>query len=81
MCSEAGENVPFGEDAYYEQIVAKDFRDYDFQKQREAWREGTDFSFKAEFFAEADEAPAAEETVVDTEAKVVDVEVEAGVKN
>lgn len=52
MCSEAGEQVPFGEDDYYEQIVVTDFRGYDFQKQRESWREGTDFTFKAEFYAE-----------------------------
>lgn len=52
MCSEAGEKVPFGEDAFYEQIVVEDFRGYDFQKQRDSWREGTDFTFKAEFYAE-----------------------------
>lgn len=52
MCSETGEQVPFGEDDYYEQIVVTDFRGYDFQKQRESWREGTDFTFKAEFYAE-----------------------------
>ena len=46
--------MPFGEDDYYEQIVVQDFRGYDFQKQRESWREGTDFTFKAQFFAEAE---------------------------
>lgn len=60
MCSETGAQVPFGEDDYYEQIVVKDFRGYDFQKQRESWREGTDFTFKAEFYAE-EEASTEEE--------------------
>jgi uncharacterized protein YciU (UPF0263 family) len=82
MCSENGDQVPFGEDNYYEQIVKDDFRGYDFIKQRESWREGTDFSFKAEFFAEED-APTIEEqeelelddmlgtTAVDTTAEVI----------
>lgn len=60
MCSETGDQVPFGEDDYYEKIVLDDFRGYDFIKQRETWREGTDFVFKAEFFAEED-APTIEE--------------------
>ena len=79
MCSETGAQVPFGEDDYYEQIVLNDFRGYDFIKQREAWREGTDFTFKAEFYCE-EEASTEEEleelelkdmlgtTVVDTTA-------------
>eukprot|EP00596_Hydrurales_sp_CCMP1899_P007333 CAMPEP_0119043434 /NCGR_PEP_ID=MMETSP1177-20130426/21964_1 /TAXON_ID=2985 /ORGANISM="Ochromonas sp, Strain CCMP1899" /LENGTH=195 /DNA_ID=CAMNT_0007011503 /DNA_START=204 /DNA_END=791 /DNA_ORIENTATION=- len=54
MCAESGENVRFGEDDYYQEIVSVDFRGYDFQKQRDTWREGTDFSFKAEFFAESE---------------------------
>jgi hypothetical protein len=71
MCTESGDDVPFGEDAYYEQIIVKDFRDYDFQKQRDAWREGTDFTFKAEFYAEAEAAAAEDSNVVDTEAEEV----------
>lgn len=78
MCAQDGTPVPFGEDDYYEQIVVQDFRGYDFQKQRDTWREGTDFTFKAEFYAEED-APTIEEqeelelddmlgTVVDTTA-------------
>ena len=55
MCSEEGNEVPFGEDSYYEEIVKPDFRGYDFIKQRDAWREGTDFSFSAEFFAISEE--------------------------
>ena len=60
MCSETGAQVPFGEDDYYEQIVLNDFRGYNFIKQREAWREGTDFTFKAEFYCE-EEASTEEE--------------------
>eukprot|EP01041_Mallomonas_annulata_P003906 gene3906-7790_t len=51
MSTESGEDVAFGEDSYYDEIFLKDFRDYDFQKQRDAWKEGTDFSFIVEFFA------------------------------
>lgn len=65
MCSESGEQVPFGEDDYYEQIVVKDFRGYDFQKQRETWREGTDFTFKAEFYAEEEESSIDEQEEVE----------------
>lgn len=54
MCSETKEDVAFGEDSYYEQIIQKDFRDYDYTKQRDTWREGTDFSFIAEFYAQID---------------------------
>ena len=55
LCSEKGEEVAFGEDKYYEEIILKDFRGYDFQKQRDSWREGTDFSFAAEFYAISEE--------------------------
>ena len=54
MCAEDRSDVAFGEDSYYEQIIQKDFREYDYIKQRDSWREGTDFSFTAEFFAEID---------------------------
>ena len=89
MCNENGGAVPFGEDDYYEQIVVQDFRGYDFQKQRESWREGTDFTFKAQFFAEAEESSVEEQEelelddmlngVVDTTADdvVVDAKAEA----
>jgi hypothetical protein len=46
MCAESGENVKFGEDDYYQEIVSVDFRGYDFQKQRDTWREGTDFRYE-----------------------------------
>ena len=66
MCEENGDPVAFGEDAYYEKIFVEDFRGFDFQKQRDAWREGTDFSFAVEFFAkmEGSEVP---NNAVDTE--------------
>jgi hypothetical protein len=72
MCSSSGDQVPFGEDSYYEEILVKDFRGYDFTQQRDAWKEGTDFSFTAEFFArqELSEESAQEnenEFVVDSE--------------
>ena len=31
MCSESGDDVPFGEDAYYKEIIQKDSRGYDFE--------------------------------------------------
>ena len=55
MCSPEGNEVPFGEDAYYEQIIQPDFRGYDFLKQRDTWREGTDFPFSAVFHAISEE--------------------------
>lgn len=55
LCSEKGEEVAFGEDAYYQEIVQPDFRGYDFAKQRDTWREGTDFVFSAKFFAITEE--------------------------
>lgn len=70
MCDGQGEAVAFGEDKYYEEIIQKDFRGYDYVKQRDAWREGTDFAFSAEFFAiseEEDELESTPSTVVDTE--------------
>jgi len=73
MCTDTGEDVPFGEDKYYEQIVQKDFRGYDFSQQRDAWREGTDLSFIVEFFAKQEkaeasaEATAAPDDVIDAE--------------
>jgi len=69
-----GNDRPFGEDSYYKEIVVTDFRGYDYEKQRDAWREGTDFKFACEFYAEADEKPAAAATgkVVDTVAVPAD---------
>ena len=61
LCNDKGEDVAFGEDAYYEEIVKTDFRGYDFQKQRDAWREGTPFKFAAEFYC-AEEKPSEPES-------------------
>jgi hypothetical protein len=55
MCSEEGGEVAFGEDKYYDEIIQKDFRGFDFAKQRDSWREGTDFSFACEFWALSEE--------------------------
>jgi hypothetical protein len=73
FCDKEGNDVPFGEDQYYEQIVVKDFKGHDFTKQRDTWREGTDFSFILEFFAEQDKDDETESsksessTIIDTE--------------
>lgn len=52
LCDKDGNDVAFGDDSYYQEIILKDFRDYDFEKQRDTWREGTDFKFLAQFYAE-----------------------------
>jgi hypothetical protein len=80
--TEDGEDVPFGEDEYYSQIIQKDFREYDFEQQRDAWREGTDLAFTAKFFAikdieeegdgEKEESESRNENIIDAE--VVDAE-------
>ena len=62
LCTETGEDVPFGEDVYYEEIIKEDFRGYDFQKQRDTWREGTPFKFQAEFFCLEEGDSSSEET-------------------
>jgi hypothetical protein len=73
LCSETGEDVSFGEDAFYDEIIKKDSRGFDFAKQRDTWKEGTPFSFSAEFFAEEDRSDAtpaggADSSVVETTA-------------
>ena len=50
ICAENGDQVPFGEDAFYEQIILDDVRGYNFTQQQGTWREGTDLTFTAEFF-------------------------------
>ena len=65
LVTETGEDVPFGEDSYYETIIKEDFRGYDFQKQRDAWKEGTPFKFSAEFFAAEEGGASAPESVGD----------------
>jgi hypothetical protein len=66
--SEKKEDVPFGEEVYYGTIIQKDAKGLDYFQQRDAWREGTDFSFAAEFYAKI--ASAEEE---DEPSQVVDV--------
>ena len=74
ICDDTGAEVTgFGEDEFYSEIVKEDFRGFNFEQQRDAWKEGTDLSFTAEFCAKVeggDENGAASAT--DTNA--VDVE-------
>ena len=78
MCSAEGNEVAFGEDSYYEEIIKTDFRGYDFTKQRDAWREGTDFSFAAEFYAISEEDDDEEEEEAGERGVVVDAELVEG---
>ena len=55
LVTEDGEDVPFGEDEYYKSIIQTDERGFDFEQQRDAWRENCDFPFSAKFFAIKDE--------------------------
>eukprot|EP01038_Epipyxis_sp_PR26KG_P015334 gene15334-20664_t len=66
MCDESGNEAPFGEDSYYDKIIKEDFRGYNFTQQRDAWREGVDFVFKAEFYA-INEEPSDEDDSIDSE--------------
>jgi hypothetical protein len=51
MRSDRGEPVKFGEDSYYEEIIQKNSQGLGFSEQRDSWKEGTDLSFIAEFYA------------------------------
>lgn len=64
-----------GDDEFFEAVIQKDFRNFDFQKQRDTWREGTDFTFAAEFLAKVaeDEGEAVDSTSVD-KSSAIDVE-------
>lgn len=66
-CDENGGDVLFGDDSYYKQIIKEDFRGFDYEKQRDSWREGTDFSFVARFFAEKEGNTATTPATVDTD--------------
>ena len=55
LCGEKGQEVAFGEDSYYQEIIQPDFRGFDYAKQRDSWREGTDFAFSAQFYAISEE--------------------------
>lgn len=61
MCTENGEDVPFGQDEYYTDIFINDSEGNNFMTQRDAWREGTDFKFAVEFFAKEGDAQGEEE--------------------
>jgi len=71
LCGEKGQEVAFGEDSYYQEIIQPDFRGFDYAKQRDSWREGTDFAFSAQFYAISEEEGEGE-----GDAKVIDVEAE-----
>lgn len=50
-----GEDVAFGSDEYYNEIIA-DRQGKKFEQQRDTWREGTDFDFEANFYGKTQEA-------------------------
>ena len=54
LVTEEGEDVPFGEDEYYASIIQEDERGFNFEQQRDAWKENMDFPFSAKFFAVRD---------------------------
>ena len=70
ICDKNGDLLGLGDDDCYDQIIKEDSRGFDFQKQRDAWRESTDFSFVSEFWAvqPADDGGLASESVVDIDA-------------
>ena len=45
-----GEDVPFGEDEYYKQIIMEDNNGRGFEEQRDSWKENCDFNFCAKVF-------------------------------
>mmetsp|Transcript_27498 Transcript_27498/g.27719 ORF Transcript_27498/g.27719 Transcript_27498/m.27719 type:complete len:234 (-) Transcript_27498:44-745(-) len=51
LCDKSGEEVTFGQDEYFQEIVCKDETGNDFFAQRDAWREGNEFNFELEFYA------------------------------
>ena len=73
LCGEKGQEVAFGEDSYYQEIIQPDFRGFDYAKQRDSWREGTDFAFSAQFYAISEEEGEGEG---EGGGKVIDVEAE-----
>ena len=77
MCAEDGSEVPFGQDSYYEQIIQKDFRGFDFVGQRDSWKEGTDLSFIVEFYSKCEKGAAVqnEEASNSSSQGVIDAEI------
>merc|ERR1711871_506124 len=73
ICNEDGTDAAFGEDEFYEKIVQKDFRGLDFEGQRDAWKEGTDFTFVVEFPAKRPDDAVSDDS--NTSKDVVDAEV------
>ena len=73
LVTEEGEDVAFGEDEFYTSIIQTDERGYDFEQQRDAWKENMDFPFSAKFFAvrdieeEGEAAGSDEGDAIDTE--------------
>ena len=51
MCGDNIEQVAFGEDSYFEQIIQADENGLGYEKRRDTWKEGSDFPFVAELFA------------------------------
>lgn len=51
ICDEKGGEVAFGEDSFYESIVADTPTGKKFADVRDSWRENTDFTFVANFYA------------------------------
>lgn len=45
------EEVDFGSEGFFGDIIQPDESGNDYEAQRKAWREGTDFKFVAEFYA------------------------------
>ena len=62
LVTEEGEDVPFGEDEYYKQIIMEDNNGRGFEEQRDSWKKNCDFNFSAKsFFAIKDEEGDGEE--------------------
>lgn len=76
MCSETGDQVPFGTDEFYEEIILDDYRGYNFTQFQSTWREGTDMPFTAEFFAMSEGDDSEEDaTAASSSGDVIDAEV------
>ena len=74
MCTETGEEVAFGSDPYYNEIIA-DRKGRKFEEQRDNWKEGTDFDFEANFYGKTEDAEADADDSISS--KVVDTEIVA----
>jgi len=70
VCSEKGEEIMLGEDAFFESIIQDTASGKKFAAQRDSWKEGTDFDFTGIFWARVFE----DETEEDGPVKVIDTE-------